>query len=334
MDNILQNKTLAPLFERPLFRSDVRVEAHDFVSQEFADHALRWRTGVPDAAMFKAAFNKISIYALEYGPEVEIEAQPFDDFVLVHTSLQGGMELDCDGQSLWVREGSTAVLAPSKRLHLRWSRKSRQLIFKIPRALLDSVASADAGREDCMNPAFLLSPQMNQQWKLLVQAVGGVLPSSTDTEVSPRWTAHLETAIATFVLVHKPAPAFSKTGFAPVSAAAPPSIDERDTVTRLVSFIDEHLSDPISLEDFTRATGLGVRSINVLCQRQFGMSPMELVRNRRLDAVHRRLLLDPNASVTETALDYGFGHLGRFSAYYEARFRKLPRETQKAARRD
>jgi len=32
-------------------------------------------------------------------------------------------------------------------------------------------------------------------------------------------------------------------------------------------------------------------------------------------------------NVTAIALDHGFGHLGRFSAYYRQRFGELPRET-------
>jgi transcriptional regulator GlxA family with amidase domain len=56
---------------------------------------------------------------------------------------------------------------------------------------------------------------------------------------------------------------------------------------------------------------------------------MELLRNLRLDAVRARLLTDASASITDTALAFGFGHLGRFSAYYFSRFGELPRDTQR-----
>ena len=54
---------------------------------------------------------------------------------------------------------------------------------------------------------------------------------------------------------------------------------------------------------------------------------MELLRNLRLDAVNERLRANPAASITATALDFGFGHLGRFPAYYAERFGELPRQT-------
>ncbi len=54
---------------------------------------------------------------------------------------------------------------------------------------------------------------------------------------------------------------------------------------------------------------------------------MELLRNLRLDAARQRLLSERSSSVTDVALEFGFGHLGRFSAYYRSRFGELPRQT-------
>ena len=55
---------------------------------------------------------------------------------------------------------------------------------------------------------------------------------------------------------------------------------------------------------------------------------MELLRHRRLDAARARLRMQHDASITETAFEFGFGHLGRFSQYYFERFGELPRQTQ------
>ncbi|CAP44096.1 helix-turn-helix domain-containing protein [Bordetella petrii] len=51
---------------------------------------------------------------------------------------------------------------------------------------------------------------------------------------------------------------------------------------------------------------------------------MQVLRNIRLDAARSALLLNQSVSVTQAAFDYGFGHLGRFSAYYKERFGELP----------
>lgn len=77
------------------------------------------------------------------------------------------------------------------------------------------------------------------------------------------------------------------------------------------------------------AAGVSLRTLNALCRRYHGATPMELLRNIRLDAARVQLLTDPVASITDTALTFGFGHLGRFSAYDFARFDELPRDPQK-----
>jgi AraC-like DNA-binding protein len=53
---------------------------------------------------------------------------------------------------------------------------------------------------------------------------------------------------------------------------------------------------------------------------------MTVLRQARLDAV-RHQLLRGGQSVTEVAQAHGFEHLGRFSAYYRARFGELPSAT-------
>ncbi|QBE61796.1 AraC family transcriptional regulator [Pseudoduganella lutea] len=324
------DKALAALYSKPLFRSDTRAEAHDLVASEFAEHTLHWRAGTPDAAMHKSALDDISVYMLRYGPEVEVRAHPFDDFVLVHTSLHGGMEIDCDGRKLWIREGRSAVLAPRKNVQLRWSPRNRQMIVKVPRRLLVAAANNAGIGTVAPEPGFLLPPALDEQWKLLVQTT---LASADQASPRRQWTSHLEQTIAAFIVLHEPA---QEGATAP--AIAPGHCADgnagRGAIDALVGYIDQHLGGPISLQDLTLATGLGIRTVNALCQRHFGMTPMEVVRNRRLDAVHSRLRVDPHASVTETAMNFGFGHLGRFSAYYEARFQELPRQTQRACRRN
>jgi transcriptional regulator GlxA family with amidase domain len=97
----------------------------------------------------------------------------------------------------------------------------------------------------------------------------------------------------------------------------------------LLAYIDTKLCAPILVEDLARAAGVSGRALNALCHRHHGIPPMELLRNLRLDAARARLLTDASASITDTALAFGFGHLGRFSAYYFSRFQELPRDTQR-----
>ncbi len=319
---------LATLYSNPLFQSDVRVEAHDFVARELTDHVLRWKSGAPDAAMFKGEIDQLKVYALRYGPEVEVTARPFENFSLVHTSLGAGAEIECDGQRLWVAEGRTAVLSPKTRIRLRWSPGNQQMIVRVPNSLLVEAGGLDADSPALLASGFLLPRALEAQWDLLAHSLLNLLSCADHSAIHANWAEHLERSLALFLLLHQPGDASPLP--LPLQAAAPePASRGTRQIDAVVAYIESHLSAPVSLEDLARAAGISGRTLNALCHRHFGISPMELLRNARLDAVRARLLLDPAASVTETALEFGFGHLGRFAGYYAARFDELPRNTQK-----
>ncbi|MBP0623694.1 AraC family transcriptional regulator [Cupriavidus sp. LEh25] len=324
---------LGALYSKPLFQSDVRVEAHDHVARELTDHMLRWKSGAPDAAMFKGELDSLKVYALRYGPEVEVCARPFEDFSLVHTSLGAGAEIECDGQRLWVAEGRTAVLSPRTRIRLRWTPGNQQFIVRVPNDLLQEAGGLEPGSPALLASGFLLPRALEAQWELIAHSLLNLISCADSTAMHADWVGHLERHLALFLLMHQPAgtrplPASLQEGLPALSGpeAANRGIRQIDAV---VAYIDSHLSAPVSLEDLARAAGVSGRTLNALCQRHFGISPMELLRNARLDAVRARLLLDPAAGVTETALEYGFGHLGRFAGYYAGRFNELPSDTQK-----
>jgi AraC-like DNA-binding protein len=90
-----------------------------------------------------------------------------------------------------------------------------------------------------------------------------------------------------------------------------------------------HLEDPITRADLCAVSGMNVRTLTRAFRRRHALSPMAFVRERRLDEVRRRLLAGDReeTSVSNVALDHGFGHLGRFSADYRRAFGELPSET-------
>lgn len=325
-----------PLYRNCLFRSDVRVEAHDHVSRELIDHMLNWKRGTPDAAMYKGELNQLKMYLLSYGAEVEVTPRPFDDFVLVHTSLTGGAEVDVDGQRLDVTEGRSAVLAPRRSLRLRWYPGTKQLIVKVPHALLRQLAGREPDGEMGFAPGFLMARGHASQWELISRSLLNAISLPRDAACQAAWLDHFEHNAALFLLAHQPAGTLLPAGpsqeeSSVLAADASSSIGGRKRMDELIEYIDARLSAPVALEDLARAAAVSVRTLNELCRRHHGVTPMELLRNRRLDAVRARLRMQPQASITDTALAFGFGHLGRFSQYYHDRFRELPRQTQMKA---
>ena len=280
--------------------------------------------------MFKGEIDRLSIYALQYGPEVEVLAHPFDDFSLVHTSLRAGAEVECDGQRLWIAEGRTAILSPKKGIRLRWSPGNQQLIVRIPNSLLRE-AGGDSTAE--LAPGYLLPGALEAHWELIARSLLNLLSYTDHSAAHAEWAKHLERNLAMFLLLHVPNSSSSSLvqPGASLQASAHQQILKRGPhcMDAVVDYIETHLRGPVALEDLARAASVSERTLNTLCRRHFGTSPMELLRNVRLDAVRSRLLLDPAASITETALEFGFGHLSRFASYYAARYNELPRDTRK-----
>jgi AraC-like DNA-binding protein len=325
---------LIPLYGNCLFRSDLRVEAHDQVSRELIEHMLCWKRGIPDAAMFKGELNQLKMYLLQYGAEVEVRPRPFDNFVLVHTSIAGGAEVEIDGQRLDVTEGRSAVLAPRRQLRLRWFPRTRQLIVKVPHTLISQFAGREADEEIGLAPGFLVARGHASQWELISRSLLNAISLPGESACHSAWLDHFERNVALFVLSHQPAGALLPAGLNEEASLvfeatdATPQIGGRNRIDALIDYMDARLSAPVALEDLARAAGVSVRTLNELCRRHHGATPMGLLRNRRLDAARARLLMQPDARITDTALTFGFGHLGRFSHYYRERFHELPRQTQ------
>jgi AraC-like DNA-binding protein len=321
---------LTSLYQNRLFQSDARVEAHDHVAWELTDHALKWKHGTPNAAMYKGQSNQLKIYALRYGAEVEVTPRPFDNFALVHTTLAGGAEIDSDGHTLSVGEGRTAVLAPTKRVRLRWYPGTEQLIVKVPHSLMREVAGCNGGDRFELAPGYLLPRGHASQWDLIVQSLLTAVSVSRDSGVHRAWLDHFERNAALFLMSHQPQDAAALDAMpGPDGTPADTGLHGSDAMRMdaVLRYMGSRLCAPISLGDLGRAGGVSIRTLNALCHRYHGATPMEVLRDMRLDAVRSRLLLQPDESITGSALALGFSHLGRFSGYYRKRFGELPRAT-------
>jgi AraC family ethanolamine operon transcriptional activator len=81
----------------------------------------------------------------------------------------------------------------------------------------------------------------------------------------------------------------------------------------------------ISVPEVCTYASVSARSLSRGFQERFGLSTKQYMVATRLSAARRKLL--DGVTVTEAASEYGFWHLGRFSADYKAMFGELPSET-------
>jgi AraC family ethanolamine operon transcriptional activator len=105
-------------------------------------------------------------------------------------------------------------------------------------------------------------------------------------------------------------------------------------LSRAREYIEEHLTEPITMADLCRVTGASLSSIEKVFRRTLSMAPTAYIRTCRLNAVRRVLVNDGSngESISRIAADQGFTHLGRFSIAYREFFGMSPREEREAAR--
>ena len=104
---------------------------------------------------------------------------------------------------------------------------------------------------------------------------------------------------------------------------------EKSRMSRLISWIEVHAGEAITVADLASEVGLSVRQLQASVAQHFGISPIELLRETRLRMARKALIAaDPdNCTVSTIAYSTGFNHLGRFSHHYFTEFGEKPSET-------
>jgi AraC-like DNA-binding protein len=337
MQSINHSLSLAPLYRRQVFHSHKKVDCHAQVANELSEHDLFWKGDDVDTVLFKAGIHQLQIFMLKYGAEVVVKPKLFDGFVLVHMTLSGIAEIDTDGQKVCIPQGRTALVAPKRNLRLWWQAGSEQLILKVPLALFKDIGVCDEVSLAKMPSLFLLPQQAAPHWDLLIQSLLHVLGLPGQNDGHAQWIDHFERSAAQFLwsqlssgppVIHPASTESSAHAFADGLVGA----SKVSRLDGLEKYIKTKLCAPIALADLAQAAGVSVRALNALCHQHHGVAPMELLRNIRLDAARERLLSRTDANITDTAFEFGFGHLGRFSAYYRDRFGELPKQTRTCPR--
>jgi len=98
-------------------------------------------------------------------------------------------------------------------------------------------------------------------------------------------------------------------------------------------YIQANLNEPLRLSDLERISGLSARALQYAFKRARGCTPMQWVRQQRLERARLYLSAQPPPALTITTIASfcGFTHLGEFTRSYFAYFGERPSETLKRA---
>jgi len=97
---------------------------------------------------------------------------------------------------------------------------------------------------------------------------------------------------------------------------------------RFKEWLDANSNRAVYLGEVCTALNVSAPTLRRCSEEYLGMSPMHYLSLRRMNLA-RRALQRPGSptTVTATAMDFGFWHLGRFATEYRALFQETPSET-------
>lgn len=100
-------------------------------------------------------------------------------------------------------------------------------------------------------------------------------------------------------------------------------------VRRCEEYVFAHIDENPTLAELSSVSGLQMRSLINAFRAVTGYSPMAFLKAQRLNAVHRALRVADRARtrIIDVAANWGFWHMGHFTADYRAMFGETPSET-------
>lgn len=101
-------------------------------------------------------------------------------------------------------------------------------------------------------------------------------------------------------------------------------------IKKAQQYIDDYLQDTISLTVLSQYCEVSVRTLQKGFSQYLQQTPVEYIRDRRVERVHVALQnCQGNQTVTEILLQYGIQSFGHFSTFYKKRYGCLPSQTLK-----
>jgi AraC-like DNA-binding protein len=305
-------------------------QLRDAVQRLTVRHTVEVRRGRVAGLTRARRLNRTNLVFVRYGTDVVVEAAPAGRRFALTLPLGpmsvGSARLGDRGD--WT---SSFVLSRERRTLMVPDPDAGAIVVAADADLLHRHLSGVLGYEVDAPVVFAADPaQQSVLPRSYLDAVltGTWLAASSPVALSAASARLLEQNLLTALLLGLPHNSSALLRGSPAQASSVRAREARD-------WLEEHHAEPVEVTQVARAVGLGVRQLQAVFAQEHQMSPMELLREIRLERAHRLLTegADHPFSVTEVAARCGFGHLGRFAGAYRTRFGERPSETLAKHRR-
>lgn len=316
-----------PLAAHAHFASRDIDETRAYVGNIFCNHqmALVNRRSSLDTIFDHTRISGIGLVQMGYGADVLVTPGALEDFYLVQIPISGQAAIRFGREEYCTGVGQASVQHPEDQLEMRWSADCRKVVLRIDRTRFERFIERSTGKPQ--RQPLRLKPTLDvatPEARLLLEQIRSAVNCAAlfgPGKMPGMVAAHVENALMGAVLCLLPHDRTEE--FALLNTNG-----EGRVVSQVRSYLEAHADEVIDMDDLVEISGVPVRTLYHIFKQTVGATPMQLLRDIRLDKVHLELAEGrPGTSVTTTAFDWGFHHLGRFAQQYRARFAETPSET-------
>lgn len=304
--------------------------AREWMAAVCGPHWLK--VSAPTRLQFQHAGNVLrsmstTMGVIEYGTDVTVgirDDQPLNCYS-VSLPLAGQQELATARGLLLSDHDKGVVLAPDMAQELTIAGNCRKILVAVTRPamrqVLEELLQRTTAEPLIFEPAMDAAEGPQAAWWRMVKHLLHEMESGGDLYGNSYFASDLEKALIKGLILSQPNNYSSE--LARVVGASVPHY-----LVRAKEFIHRHAKEELRLEDIEAAAAVARTKLSEGFRTHFGISPMAYLRKYRLEQVRRALLEDRSSSnISSIALDWGFTHLGRFSAEYRKLFDETPSQT-------
>lgn len=306
------------------FRSASRIQELAQHSQILTDWSLRYdqiSKGRFEGNLKEVWLDGVQLY------EEQLSQSVFQNGEARSDTLCLGVFKALSGETRWMGKGLTLqdVTWSYRRgeLMLQTPEYSSLLVLSVPLNLLDDF-SEELPRSVCSVRDDVLANRIRQQISATIQGVMEHPLQLASKPARQQFQSEIRGLVCAFFTVAQQQ-----------SPRVRPSLQKAQrVVTKAQEALIAHADSPLTVDELCVMTHTSRRTLQNCFETVTGQSPAVFLKNLRLNAVKRILVMcDESSNISEIASQWGFWHLSQFTVDYKRLFGELPSQTLKAIRK-
>lgn len=302
----------------------------DTLNQHFYPAKVEALNRHPTVAQPRIAAVHLSLATIGYvRPGTTASVDPGDLAAYhVNVALNGRVVSRCGNQEAVASPQVATVFSPDRHTSLpRWDGDAAQLSIKLTRTRVEEELAALLGRP-VVKPidfqlAFPIDDGAGRRWMAILSALLQAVDAPGD-RVRRHHLELLERSMISGLLLSQ------LHSYTDRLVDDPQRPAPRGALDRVIDEIHRAPDRGYTVADLAQLSGMSARSLQYAFQDKYELSPMQYLRQVRLDRVHDDLAQGVG-SVAETAAYWGFTNPSRFARAYRDRFGEFPAATRGTA---